>query len=55
MSANSNATPNATDPNLTHLHTARAHIAKGDLKSAALTLFAGRGNGRKVREYSQGL
>ena len=28
----------ATDPNLTHLHTARAQIAKGDLKNAALTL-----------------
>ena len=28
----------ATDPNLAHLHTARAQIAKGDLKNAALTL-----------------
>lgn len=28
----------ATDPNLKHLHTARAQIAKGDLKAAAQTL-----------------
>ncbi len=32
------ATANATDPNLQHLHTAREQIAKGELKSAALTL-----------------